>query len=87
MKDATRGRQEGTVGSKHAPEPLLPNFGAGVMRHHYMDMNMLSTFNSAERTVDDFIRIGQVSYLVMYPKLLTGTAQKFLRLVDVFNCV
>ncbi|KZV90766.1 S-adenosyl-L-methionine-dependent methyltransferase [Exidia glandulosa HHB12029] len=61
LRDATRQRGTVTAGSAHAPEPLLPNFGAGVLRHHLMDVNMLSTFNSAERTLDDFIRIGQVN--------------------------
>ncbi|KZV83925.1 S-adenosyl-L-methionine-dependent methyltransferase [Exidia glandulosa HHB12029] len=61
LRDATRQRGAVTAGSAHAPRPLLPNFGAGVLRHHLMDVNMLSTFNSAERTLDDFIRIGNAA--------------------------
>lgn len=40
-----------------APLPLLPNFGAGAQRKYLMDINMLATFNSQERTLEDFIRI------------------------------
>ncbi|KAJ7127080.1 S-adenosyl-L-methionine-dependent methyltransferase [Mycena epipterygia] len=41
-----------------APEPLLPNFGAGRFRLYAQDINMLSVLNSQERTLPQFIDIG-----------------------------
>jgi len=41
-----------------APEPLLPNYGKGRIRQYSMDMNMMVMFNTAERTLDDFIKLG-----------------------------
>ncbi|KAJ7927852.1 hypothetical protein B0H13DRAFT_1598254, partial [Mycena leptocephala] len=37
-----------------APEPLLPNFGAGSVRAYYQDYTMLALFNSRERTEEEF---------------------------------
>ncbi|KAH9922934.1 S-adenosyl-L-methionine-dependent methyltransferase [Fomitopsis serialis] len=36
-----------------APEPLLPNFGAGSLRMYGQDLTMLLTYNAKERTVRD----------------------------------
>ncbi|KAJ6505928.1 S-adenosyl-L-methionine-dependent methyltransferase [Mycena vulgaris] len=41
-----------------APEPLLPNFGAGRFRLYAQDINMMSLLNSQERTLPQFIEIG-----------------------------
>ncbi|KAJ7170592.1 S-adenosyl-L-methionine-dependent methyltransferase [Mycena crocata] len=41
-----------------APEPLLPNFGAGRFRLYAQDINMCCLLNSQERTLDQFIDIG-----------------------------
>ncbi|KAJ7832037.1 O-methyltransferase-domain-containing protein [Mycena olivaceomarginata] len=45
---------EGGLKLDVAPEPLLPNFGNGNVRTHYQDFTMLVTYNSKERTLDEF---------------------------------
>jgi hypothetical protein len=42
-----------------APEPLLPNFGEGRIRQYILDINMMAVFNSRERTLEQFIELGQ----------------------------
>ncbi|KAH8828797.1 S-adenosyl-L-methionine-dependent methyltransferase [Flagelloscypha sp. PMI_526] len=39
---------------EQAPEPLLANWGMGMARTYYIDMQMLSVLNSMERTVAEF---------------------------------
>ncbi|KAF9460451.1 S-adenosyl-L-methionine-dependent methyltransferase [Collybia nuda] len=46
-----------------APLPLLPNFGAGRIRPHYLDMAMLTQLNSEERTLEDYIQLAESSGL------------------------
>ncbi|KAG1764256.1 O-methyltransferase-domain-containing protein [Suillus placidus] len=41
-----------------APEPMLPNFGAGSHRTYQMDLTMWFTLNSKERTLDELKTIG-----------------------------
>ncbi|KZW01646.1 S-adenosyl-L-methionine-dependent methyltransferase [Exidia glandulosa HHB12029] len=48
----------GLSNADHAPAPLLPNYGVGAQRKIHQDLNMLSLFNSRERTLDEFIAIG-----------------------------
>lgn len=55
-----------------APEPLLPNFGEGRIRQYSMDINMMALFNSAERTLDDFIQLGQSAGLKFVKLWETG---------------
>ncbi|KAJ3570740.1 hypothetical protein NP233_g4206 [Leucocoprinus birnbaumii] len=40
-----------------APPPLLPNFGVGRIRLNYLDIAMLTQFNSEERTLDDYVKL------------------------------
>ncbi|KAK0437394.1 O-methyltransferase-domain-containing protein [Armillaria borealis] len=49
--------------SKHAPEPLLPNYGAGRIRQYNIDLDMMCVFNSQERRLDQFIELGKRSGL------------------------
>jgi len=42
-----------------APEPLLPNYGAGNIRHFNQDLNLFCVANAGERTIDEFISIGE----------------------------
>ncbi|KAH9949724.1 S-adenosyl-L-methionine-dependent methyltransferase [Amylocystis lapponica] len=42
-----------------APEPLLPNFGAGSARMYNQDITMLMCYNSKERTVRDCTELGR----------------------------
>ena len=48
---------------KQAPEPLLPNYGAGRVRQYNMDVLMMTGFNSQERRLPDFIKLGEASGL------------------------
>jgi len=38
---------------EQAPEPLLPNYGMGAIRIYNQDLNMLSMFNSKQRTLSE----------------------------------
>ena len=41
------------------PQPLLPNLGRGGVGAYQMDYQMLVLFNSQERTVGEFQRLGE----------------------------
>lgn len=41
-----------------APEPLLPNYGAGNIRPYHQDLNMLCMLNAGQRTLDEFKTLG-----------------------------
>jgi len=49
--------------AKQAPEPLLPNYGAGRIRQYNLDIHMMSMLNSEERRLPDFMRLGEASGL------------------------
>ena len=49
--------------AKQAPEPLLPNYGAGRIRQYNLDIHMMSVLNSEERRLPDLIRLGEASGL------------------------
>ncbi|KAJ6597724.1 O-methyltransferase-domain-containing protein [Mycena vulgaris] len=53
LEALSRGKGSG-AGTNSAPEPLLPNFGAGSVRAYYQDYTMLALFNSRERTEEEF---------------------------------
>jgi len=46
-----------------APEPLLPNYGDGRLRQYAMDINIMTLMNGRERTLMDFIRLGEMAGL------------------------
>jgi hypothetical protein len=48
---------------KQAPEPLLPNYGAGRIRQYNLDIHVMGILNSEERRLPDFIRLGEASGL------------------------
>ncbi|KAF8164770.1 S-adenosyl-L-methionine-dependent methyltransferase [Crassisporium funariophilum] len=48
---------------KQAPEPLLPNYGAGRIRQYNLDLDMMTMLNSEERRLSDFIRLGDAAGL------------------------
>ena len=48
---------------KQAPEPLLPNYGAGRIRQYNLDLDMMAMLNSEERRLPDLIRLGEASGL------------------------
>jgi hypothetical protein len=47
-----------------APEPLLPNYGVGKVRQYNLDMTMLLCYNSKERVLQEFARLGEEAGLV-----------------------
>ncbi|EIN06887.1 S-adenosyl-L-methionine-dependent methyltransferase [Punctularia strigosozonata HHB-11173 SS5] len=47
----------GNVKMSVAPSPLLPNFGEGKIRQHYLDLEMLIMHNSQERTLEEYVRL------------------------------
>ncbi|KAG1813517.1 S-adenosyl-L-methionine-dependent methyltransferase [Suillus subaureus] len=55
----------GTDGLSTAPEPMLPNFGAGTHRSYQMDMTMWLVHNSKERTLDEMKILGASVGLVL----------------------
>jgi hypothetical protein len=48
---------------KQAPEPMLPNYGAGRIRQYNLDVQMMLMLNSQERRLPDFIKLGEASGL------------------------
>jgi len=48
-----------------APEPLLANWGAGSIRTHAQDINMMSMLNAKERTAMEFAKFGWVLSISM----------------------
>jgi len=42
-----------------APEPLLPNYGLGRIRQYRLDLVMMLVCNSKERTLEEFIKVGE----------------------------
>ncbi|KAH9483231.1 3-O-methyltransferase 2 [Psilocybe cubensis] len=48
---------------KQAPEPMLPNFGAGRIRQYNLDLDMMTALNSQERRLPEFIELGKAAGL------------------------
>ncbi|KAJ7595126.1 hypothetical protein C8J56DRAFT_1044830 [Mycena floridula] len=48
---------------RKAPFPLLPNYGAGVVRAHYQDFNMMFLVNGKERSFVGVLELGTVTNL------------------------
>ncbi|KAG1840374.1 S-adenosyl-L-methionine-dependent methyltransferase [Suillus subalutaceus] len=55
----------GTDGLSTAPEPMLPNFGAGAHRSYQMDMTMWLIHNTKERTLGELKILGASVGLVL----------------------
>ncbi|KAG2065750.1 S-adenosyl-L-methionine-dependent methyltransferase [Suillus decipiens] len=55
----------GTNGLSVAPEPMLPNFGAGNHNTYQTDLTMWLTFNSKERTLEELKTIGAAAGLAL----------------------
>ncbi|KAK0184328.1 S-adenosyl-L-methionine-dependent methyltransferase [Armillaria mellea] len=53
-KDASQ-----SVDLKPAPEPLLPNYGAGRVIQYNIDVDMMCVSNSQERSLDHFVELGK----------------------------
>ncbi|KAF8194080.1 O-methyltransferase-domain-containing protein [Pholiota molesta] len=62
LQDAAR-VPEGKSLFKQAPVPLLPNYGVGRVRQYAMDVAMMTMFNSEERHLQAYIRLGETSGL------------------------
>jgi len=52
-----RGLSDGP-GVDLAPEPMMPNFGAGNIKHYAQDITMLIMYNGKERTLDEVVELG-----------------------------
>ncbi|KAK0451894.1 S-adenosyl-L-methionine-dependent methyltransferase [Armillaria borealis] len=61
IQHANRDKTTSTLigGFKPAPEPLLPNYGAGCMAQYHIDLDMMVVCNSQERDLDHFIALGK----------------------------
>ncbi|KAG1864892.1 O-methyltransferase-domain-containing protein, partial [Suillus subluteus] len=55
----------GTKGLSVAPEPMLPNFGAGSHNTYQTDLTMWFAFNSKERTLEELEVIGAAAGLAL----------------------
>jgi hypothetical protein len=58
LQYAARG-QGGDSAFEQAPEPLLPNYGLGRIRQYSLDLTLMLLLNSKERTLEEFIKIGE----------------------------
>ncbi|KAJ6548154.1 S-adenosyl-L-methionine-dependent methyltransferase [Mycena vulgaris] len=48
---------------KRAPAPLLFNYGEGRIRQYYLDVSLMVLINSKERTLDEYVELGEKSGL------------------------
>ncbi|THH16200.1 hypothetical protein EW146_g4400 [Bondarzewia mesenterica] len=53
-----RSQDENDSGVNTAPKPLLPSYGYGRSRAYLQDVNMHMLTNAGERTLDEFIELG-----------------------------
>ncbi|KAJ6602932.1 S-adenosyl-L-methionine-dependent methyltransferase [Mycena sp. CBHHK59/15] len=44
---------------KQAPAPLLSNYGAGRIRQYNLDLTLMALINSQERTLDEYVQLGE----------------------------
>ncbi|KAJ7151185.1 S-adenosyl-L-methionine-dependent methyltransferase [Mycena filopes] len=49
----------GCCGQKRAPAPLLSNYGEGRIRQYYLDVSLMVLVNSQERTLDEYVELGE----------------------------
>ncbi|KAG5715281.1 Sterigmatocystin 8-O-methyltransferase [Termitomyces sp. T112] len=57
-RDDTRTPQaDSALTLKEAPEPLLPNYGAGHVRQYNLDIAAMVLLNGRERTIEEFVDI------------------------------
>ncbi|EKM76032.1 hypothetical protein AGABI1DRAFT_45593 [Agaricus bisporus var. burnettii JB137-S8] len=57
---------------RQAPEPLLANYGEALIRQYTMDINTMSVLNGKERTLEDFIALGEYAGLQFVKLWETG---------------
>ncbi|KAF7782907.1 hypothetical protein Agabi119p4_2283 [Agaricus bisporus var. burnettii] len=57
---------------RQAPEPLLANYGEALIRQYTMDINTMSVLNGKERTLEDFIGLGESAGLQFVKLWETG---------------
>jgi hypothetical protein len=50
---------ENSSAFNQAPEPLLPNYGVGKIRHYNTDLDMMIMLNSQERYLEEFVQLGE----------------------------
>jgi hypothetical protein len=44
---------------KKAPAPLLSNYGEGRIRQYHLDVSLMVLVNSQERTLDEYVNLGE----------------------------
>jgi len=44
---------------KKAPAPLLGNYGEGRIRQYYLDVSLMVLVNGQERTLDEYVQLGE----------------------------
>ncbi|KAH9949707.1 S-adenosyl-L-methionine-dependent methyltransferase [Amylocystis lapponica] len=59
----TEGNPDNVLGVEIAPEPLLPNFGAGNARMYNQDLGMMVSLNAKERTLDESMKLAHAAGL------------------------
>ncbi|KAG6809034.1 hypothetical protein H0H92_001866 [Tricholoma furcatifolium] len=55
---------------QEAPEPMLPNYGVGKIREYAIDIHLMVTLNSRERTLEEFISMAAkagLNFLKLWP--------------------
>lgn len=63
LQSGTRTAANESKFGRQAPEPLLPNYGVGKVRQYNLDMTMLLCYNSKERTLQEFVGLGEAAGL------------------------
>ncbi|KAF7323937.1 Methyltransf-2 domain-containing protein [Mycena kentingensis (nom. inval.)] len=48
-----------TSASVQAPDPLLHNHGQGRIRQYYLDVSLMALLNGGERTLEEYIQLGE----------------------------
>ena len=65
-------RGEGDSDLEQAPEPLLSNYGVGRILRYKLDLTMMLMHNGKERTLEEFIKIGEEAGLAFVKLWNTG---------------
>ncbi|KAG6818997.1 hypothetical protein H0H93_016517 [Arthromyces matolae] len=72
LQYACRSEPGSTSELTEAPEPLLPNYGAGRIRQYTLDIVVWSLLNSRERTLDEFVNLADQAGLEFVKLWYTG---------------
>ncbi|KAJ7857293.1 S-adenosyl-L-methionine-dependent methyltransferase [Mycena olivaceomarginata] len=59
LQTAESGDKPANKQLKNAPAPLLNNYGEGRIRQYYLDVSLMVLVNSQERTLDEYVKLGE----------------------------